>query len=155
MPASKNSNAKGCGCLIVAALLIAGGCSALFGGGDNTDPASFTPPSIPSYTPWTPKPWTPDATPSPDLDGDGIEDRYDDDADGDGVQARNDIDDTDPDQGKRRPKRKATRRPQPQPEPEPVHIGNVHPGGFCGTPGAVGTASNGRTYTCLDGHWRR
>lgn len=35
-----------------------------------------------------------------------------------------------------------------------MNVGEVHPGGFCGTPGAVGRA-NGRTYTCRDGHWRR
>ncbi|MFJ5231296.1 hypothetical protein ACIQBJ_15530 [Kitasatospora sp. NPDC088391] len=33
-------------------------------------------------------------------------------------------------------------------------VGSVNPGGFCSTPGAVGTA-NGRTYTCSGGHWRR
>lgn len=31
----------------------------------------------------------------------------------------------------------------------------VHPGGFCGDPGAVGTASNGCVYVCRGGHWRR
>lgn len=55
-----------------------------------------------------------------------------------------------------------------QPEPEPLPTGDsstggdvddvdmpeVHPGGFCGTPGAKGVAS-GRVYTCRDGHWRR
>ncbi|MEV7803453.1 hypothetical protein AB0O28_10955 [Microbispora sp. NPDC088329] len=34
-------------------------------------------------------------------------------------------------------------------------VHGVRPGGFCGDPGAVGVAGNGRTYVCRDGHWRR
>ncbi|QIK62024.1 HNH endonuclease [Leucobacter viscericola] len=35
----------------------------------------------------------------------------------------------------------------PEPAPEPAVTG-VNPGGFCSTPGVVGTAANGRSYTC-------
>ncbi|NRQ33700.1 hypothetical protein HII36_17855 [Nonomuraea sp. NN258] len=141
--ATKREQATGCGCLVVIVLLIVAGCNALFAG-DEPAPGPMTPTpavsaSVPSAT----------AEPAEDLDEDGIEDTLDNDADGDGVRAANDIDDLDPDKGKRRPKRTPTARP----EPEPVRT--IRPGAFCGDPGAVGVGSNGRTYTCRDGHWRR
>lgn len=51
--------------------------------------------------------------------------------------------------GKRKSKHEPVRRPKRRP------IFSAHPGGFCGNPGAVGIASNGRTYVCRGGHWRR
>jgi hypothetical protein len=148
-PAARN-RAKGCGCLVVALLLVVGGCSALFGNDDRAPAsAAYTPAPIPSYRPWTPEPRIP--RPVASRGDDGVADRYDD--DGDGATTLNDIDGHDPSKGKR-PKRKKTRQPRPQPQPEPIQVGNVRPGGFCGTPGAVGT-SRGRIYRCRGGHWRR
>ncbi|MFG6191257.1 hypothetical protein [Nonomuraea sp. JJY05] len=161
MPNAKpaaGSNTKGLGCLAAALLFIVVGCNALFGGDTPTPRIAYTAPPIPSYPPWTPEP-------APDLDDDGTADVYDSDDDGDGVDVIRDIDDRDPAKGRRpepkkpreprpRPEPKKAREPRPRPEPQPVQVGNVHPGGFCGTPGAVGT-SRGRTYVCRGGHWRR
>ncbi|MFI7615100.1 hypothetical protein ACIBP6_28100 [Nonomuraea terrae] len=159
MPSKSTSGNQGgaWGCLIVIALVI-GGCNALFGGSDEETTAAASPTPIASYTPWTPapttsEPWTPE--PAPDLDDDGMEDRYDNDKDGDGVTKTRDRDDRDPDKGQRPPKRTRTPKPKPVAEPEPAPLAKAHPGGFCGSPGAVGVASNGRTYVCRGGHWRR
>ncbi|MFG2077473.1 hypothetical protein [Nonomuraea maritima] len=165
------------GCLIVVAVVMVG-CSALLGGNDPKSAAVATPtpvttptsprttqeptytstrtPAEPTGTPheptWTAEPPpTPTRKPLPDLDRDGIADRYDNDKDGDGVVKTRDLDDRDPDRGRRPPKR----TPEAQPVREPAPPARAHPGGFCGSPGAVGVASNGRTYTCLGGHWRR
>ncbi|RVX41136.1 hypothetical protein EDD27_3605 [Nonomuraea polychroma] len=155
MPSAKataRDQAKGCGCLIVAMLLVVGGCNALFGSDDAPTPvpvvATATPTTAPAIT------WSPELI--ADLDDDGIEDRYDVDADGDGVTRTYDRDDEDPNKGKRKPKRTTTPKPAVQPKREqPAPVAKAHPGGFCGTPVAVGIASNGRTYTCRGGHWRR
>ncbi|MEV4189017.1 hypothetical protein AB0J28_47045 [Streptosporangium canum] len=124
-------------------VLIVAGCNTLFGSDDND---AVVPPTPVASSP---------APSSPvklvdDLDEDGIEDKVDNDADGDGVKRSSDIDDHDPDKGKRKPK------PKPEPEPEAEQpISGVHPGAFCGDPGVVGIGTNGRTYTCSGGHWRR
>ncbi|MEV0391339.1 hypothetical protein [Nonomuraea sp. NPDC050643] len=159
MPSAKTAGtrdqAKGCGCLLVTVLLIIGGCNVLFGGGATPAPA----PAIATTTP-VPATTTPTVTRQPeaidDLDEDGIEDRRDTDADGDGVTRATDRDDQDPSKGKRKPKRTPTPKPtRAEPKSEPAPLAKAHPGGFCGTPGAVGVASNGRTYVCRAGHWRR
>ncbi|MEV4562624.1 hypothetical protein AB0K12_02505 [Nonomuraea sp. NPDC049419] len=146
------------GCLIVAGLVMAG-CSALFGGDDEprraavlgpTPVTAYTSSPAPSEPTWAAES-TPTPKPRPDLDRDGIADRYDDDKDGDGVTKGRDLDDRDSDRGRRPPER----TPKPQPVREPAPLTRAHPGGFCGSSGAVGVASNGRTYTCLGGHWRR
>ncbi|MET8861534.1 hypothetical protein ABZW11_01130 [Nonomuraea sp. NPDC004580] len=146
------------GCLIIVGVVMAG-CSALFGGDDDTGPAAVADPT--PITTYTSSPTPSESTrtseptltpePLPDLDHDGIADRYDHDKDGDGVTKGRDLDDRDPDRGRRPPKR----TPKPQPVREPAPLARAHPGGFCGSSGAVGVASNGRTYTCLGGHWRR
>lgn len=138
---------KGCGCLLMVAMVIIGGCNSLFAGGDITSPIPAVPTAAPVTT-WQPKPID-------DLDDDGIEDALDMDADGDGVTVAIDRDDQDPSKGKRKPKPKPKPKPEPEPEDEPVAVANAHPGGFCGTSGAIGVASNGRTYICQGGHWRR
>ncbi|MFI7131543.1 hypothetical protein ACIBQ1_38105 [Nonomuraea sp. NPDC050153] len=144
--ATTRDQVKGCGCLIVTALLIVGGCNSLFGS-DQPSPAA---PAVPSmFTPTPAMTWQAESI--KDLDDDGIADRYDGDADGDGVTKIDDRDDRDATKGKRRPARTA----KPTPKDDPVPLANAHPGGFCGTQGAVGIASNGRTYTCRGGHWRR
>ncbi|MEV4111414.1 hypothetical protein [Nonomuraea sp. NPDC049695] len=148
---TSRGQARGCAGLVVGFLLIAGGCNAIFGSDDTVaPPVAHTPAPIPSYTPWTPEASTP--KPAADLDDDGATDVHDNDDD-DGANLLRDIDDHDPGKGGR-PKPKKAREPRPRPEPEPVQVGNVRPGGFCGTPGAVGT-SRGRTYVCRGGHWRR
>lgn len=138
-------DAKGCGCLVLLGLFIVASCQSIFAGRDRPSPTSTILPAVVTSSP------SKTVDPVDDLDKDGIEDTVDDDADGDGVDWHHDIDDEDPDKGKR--KSKATHKPKPEPEPEPV--ANAHPGGFCGDPGAVGVASNGRTYVCRGGHWRR
>ncbi|WP_433513229.1 hypothetical protein ACQP2T_58000 [Nonomuraea sp. CA-143628] len=152
---SKSGNQGGAwGCLAVIAFVVVG-CNALFVGNDQEPAAVASAPPITSRTISWPS-WTP--TPEPvevieDLDEDGTEERYDDDKDGDGVIKSRDRDDRDPDEGRRSPKR--TPKPKPVAEPEPAPLARAHPGGFCGSPGAMGVASNGRTYICRDGHWRR
>jgi hypothetical protein len=130
---------------LIAALVVSG-CQALFAGDALSPSPTITPEIVTSAPAQT-------EDPIDDLDGDGIEDALDDDADGDGVPRDKDRDDEDPEKGKRKPKPKP--KPEPEPEVEPEPVANAHPGGFCGTPGAVGIASNGRTYVCRDGHWRR
>ncbi|GAA4514544.1 MULTISPECIES: hypothetical protein [Nonomuraea] len=152
-PADRDQ-AKGCGCLAVV-LLVAAGCNALFFAKDPAPPAAYSPPPVPSQTlSWTPEAsWKPDSAEDfDDLDEDGIEDSYDNDKDGDGVTKARDRDDRDASKG--RPQ-KRTRKPEPKIRSEPAPLARAHPGGFCGTPGAAGLASNGRTYFCRGGHWRR
>ncbi|MFI6991490.1 hypothetical protein ACI2LC_01780 [Nonomuraea wenchangensis] len=174
MPSAK----KGCGCLVAAVLAVAGGCSALFGGhAAGRDPAADSTPAVALTTTVTAPPPTRTPRPVADLDGDGIADRYDRDADGDGVTKSRDRDDRDPGKGARAPRRTRTPEPRrtgttsartseprrtrtaaPRTRPkreQPAPVVAAHPGGFCGTPGAVGVASNGRTYVCRGGHWRR
>jgi hypothetical protein len=152
MVKKKNNGSTVGGCLILVVLgLIVAGCNTLFGIGDNAVPAVPVVPAVVVTTPVA----TLSASPIADLDEDGIADRRDNDADGDGVRRSVDLDDRDPDKGKPKPQPTREREPAPDPEPEPAPVPNVHPGGFCGSPGAVGIADNGRTYICRDGHWRR
>ncbi|MEV7966088.1 hypothetical protein AB0O34_08900 [Sphaerisporangium sp. NPDC088356] len=157
-PATKAQ--KGCGCLLLFAVMFAlfAACGAIFG-----DDAPPLPSPLPSsvatdlFVPATPTSTatpTPSPSPTDDFDGDGIRDRRDRDADGDGVNKSVDRDDLDPSKG---------RKPKPSPKPAPREtaddttslISGVNPGGFCGNEGAVGVSNRGRTYVCRDGHWRR
>ncbi|MFF4618019.1 hypothetical protein [Nonomuraea jabiensis] len=149
MPDAKptaRSNATGLGRLAVALLFIVAGCNALFGNDTPTPRVASTPPPTPSYTPWTPEP-------AFDPDDEGIADVHDGGDDGDGVNVIRGVDDRHPGKG-RRAEPKQAREPRPRPKAEPLLVGSVHPGGFCGMPGAAGT-SRGRTYVCRGGHWRR
>lgn len=148
---STGEQAKGCTALVSILLIGAAACNVMSSHNAAPAPAVYTPAPIPTYT----TSWAQE--PVDDLDSDGIEDAFDDDVDGDGIMASEDTNDLDADTGKPKPKRKTTHEPQPkpEPEPEPEAVVNAHPGGFCGTSGATGIASNGRTYTCRGGHWRR
>lgn len=151
---SANNDTVGCGCLLlIIIVLVFTACTALAGGGEPSAPLlpALTP--TPSATKASAEPTRAETSTPPrkDMDDDGVADRVDNDADGDGVSKRRDVDDEDPKKGAK-PKPRPKPEPRPDPEPEPV---SAHPGGFCGSPGAVGVASNGRTYTCRDGHWRR
>ncbi|MEU8172687.1 hypothetical protein AB0C14_07410 [Microbispora hainanensis] len=160
---------KGCGCLLLLAVVFAlfAACGAIFG--DTASPLpSPSPFSFPSdaltspaesdpFIPADPPPadtLTPSPTPADDFDGDGIPDRRDRDADGDGVNKSVDRDDLDPTKG---------RKPRPSPKPAPREteddtpsiVSGVNPGGFCGHEGATGVSDRGRFYVCRGGHWRR
>lgn len=50
------------------------------------------------------------------------------------------------------PAPKKTKTPKPAKTKKPLR---VHPGGWCHVPGVTGVASNGRSYTCRGGHWRK
>ncbi|WP_157570166.1 hypothetical protein [Microtetraspora malaysiensis] len=159
-PATKAQ--KGCGCLLLLAVIFAlfAACGAIFG---DTAPPLPSPSPLPSYAatdlsePADPAPadtLTPSSSPTDDFDGDGIRDRRDRDADGDGVNKSVDRDDLDPTKG-RKPKPKPKPAPRETEDNTPSIISGVNPGGFCGHAGAVGTSNRGRTYICRDGHWRR
>lgn len=163
--AAARDQAKGCGCL-AAVFLVLVSCGALLSGNDPKPPAASHPTPSLTHTPS----WTPEPVQDLDKAGDVVPKTrhlYADVGRSPNTHNRDTAEERThkrkPTQERRRPKTrdrgttqkrhhpKRTRKPRPEPAP----LARAHPGGFCGTPGAVGIASNGRTYTCLGGHWRR